>query len=183
MNEDRARVSAQRFLLSPNNSKIDVRCSTFSLKPEADWSLGLGDCLELGLWELGFTRRAIFPSTKRPEKLGTFVQLLACTKRLAPRALIMPAWGNAKAEIPNPKPQVPRNFQIPMIQNQWRRLSGSGRLFENFSVGISLELGSWSFRTQRVGAPGSYEHRAVGAKQDVDATFERRLGSEGNRSE
>ena len=81
MNEDRARVSAQRFLLLPNNSKLDVRCSMFSLKPEADWSLGLGDCLELGLWELGFTRRATFPSTKRPEKLGTFVQLLACTKR------------------------------------------------------------------------------------------------------
>jgi hypothetical protein len=183
MNEDRARVSAQRFLLSPNNSKIDVRCSMFS--PKARGRLVIGAWGLPGAWTLGIGiyRRAIFPSTKRPEKLGTFVQLLACTKRLAPRALIMPAWGNAKAEIPNPKPQVPRNFQIPMIQNQWRRLSGSGRLFENFSVGISLELGSWSFRTQRVGAPGSYEHRAVGAKQDVDATFERRLGSEGNRSE
>jgi hypothetical protein len=76
----------------------------------------------------------------------------------------MIAWGSAKAEIPNPKLQVPRNFQIPMIQNQWRRLSGSGRLFENFSVGISLELGSWSFHATRWCPPGSYECRAVGAK-------------------
>jgi hypothetical protein len=36
-----------------------------------------------------------------------------------------------------------------MIQNQWRRLSGFGRLFENFSVGISLELGSWILELPR----------------------------------
>jgi hypothetical protein len=60
-----------------------IFCSNSEVKAgRTYWALGLGDCLELGLWELGFTQRAIFPSTKRPEKLGTFVQLLACTKQI-----------------------------------------------------------------------------------------------------